>query len=103
MTKGKGRQICRKWCRTWQPKAYPLATGCLQVLVVHPDCKVEESIQTAEALGLAPRDTSLFAPQPVGVSGQRASIVPRENTLLVRTEIARAIIHPDKAVLFPCR
>ena len=78
-------------------------TGCVQVLVVHPDCKVEESIETAEALGLAPRDTSLFAPQPVGVSGQRATIVPRENAVLVRTEIARAIIHRDRTVLFPCR
>ncbi|CAL5223414.1 g5926 [Coccomyxa viridis] len=74
-----------------------------QVLVVHPDCQVEERIETAEALGLAPRDTSLFAPQPLGVSGQRATIVPRENALLVRTEIARAIIHQDKTVLFPCR
>ena len=75
----------------------------LQVLIVQSDCKVEEKVQTAEALGLAPRDTSLFAPQPIGMSGQRATIVPRESVILVRTEIARAIIHPDKAVLFPCR
>lgn len=75
----------------------------LQVLVVHPDCSVEERVQTAEALGLAPRDTSLFAPQPVGMSVQRATIVPRDNAVLVRTEIARAIIHPDKTILFPCR
>jgi len=75
----------------------------LQVLVVHPDCSVEERVLTAEALGLAPRDTSLFAPQPVGMSVQRATIVPRDNAVLVRTEIARAIIHPDKTILFPCR
>ena len=70
---------------------------------MHREGGVEERVQTAEALGLAPRDTSLFAPQPIGMSGQRATIVPRERSLLVRTEIARAIIHPDKAVLFPCR
>ncbi len=93
----------RKWCVPHQPQVEVSVTGCLQVLVVHPDCQVEERIETAEALGLAPRDTSLFAPQPLGVSGQRATIVPRENALLVRTEIARAIIHQDKTVLFPCR
>ena len=80
-----------------------------RVLVVHPDCKVEEKIQTAEHLGLAPRDTSLFAAQPAGMSAQRATIMPRDarahvdRAVLVRTEIARAIIRQDSAILFPCR
>ena len=80
-----------------------------RVLVVHPDCKVEERIQTAEHLGLAPRDTSLFAAQPAGMSAQRATIMPRDGrahadrAVLVRTEIARAIIRQDSAILFPCR
>ena len=80
-----------------------------RVLVVHPDCKVEEKIQTAENLGLAPRDTSLFAAQPAGMSAQRATIMPRDarahvdRAVLVRTEIARAIIRQDSAILFPCR
>ena len=80
-----------------------------RVLIVHPDCRVEEKIQTAENLGLAPRDTSLFAAQPVGMSAQRATIMPRDarahvdRAVLVRTEIARAIIRQDSAILFPCR
>ena len=80
-----------------------------RVLVVHPDCRVEEKIQTAENLGLAPRDTSLFAAQPAGMSAQRATIMPRDarahvdRAVLVRTEIARAIIRQDSAILFPCR
>ena len=79
-----------------------MVTGFLQVLVVHPDCRVEERVQSAEALGLAPRDTSLFA-QPAGMSVQRATIMPRNAAVLVRTEIARAIIHQDSVILFPCR
>ena len=80
-----------------------------RVLIVHPDCRVEEKIQTAESLGLAPRDTSLFAAQPAGMSAQRATIMPRDarahvdRAVLVRTEIARAIIRQDSAIIFPCR
>ena len=91
-------QTREHWFRRTHDKAY-----LLQVLVVHPDCAVEERVQTAEALGLAPRDTSLFAPQPIGMPVQRATIVPRDRAVLVRTEIARTIIHPDKAIIFPCR
>jgi hypothetical protein len=60
-------------------------------------------MQTSEALGLAPRDVSLFAPRPAGLSTQRATIVPREDALLVRTEIAAAIVKRDAAFVFPCR
>lgn len=60
-------------------------------------------MQTSEALGLAPRDVSLFAPRPAGLSTQRATIVPREDAVLIRTEIAAAIVKHDAAYIFPCR
>lgn len=63
---------------------------------------VQQETETSEALGLAPRDVSLFAPRPTGVSSQRATIAPRDGAVLVRTEIAKAIIKPDAAYLFPC-
>ena len=50
---------------------------------------------------LPPRDASLFAPQPAGLSSQRATIAPREGAILVRTEIARALIRRNAAFLFP--
>ena len=74
-----------------------------QVIAFRPDGSVEQSMQTSEALGLAPRDVSLFAPRPAGLSTQRATIVPREDALLVRTEIAAAIVKRDAAFVFPCR
>lgn len=64
---------------------------------------MEQAMATSEGLGLAPRDVSLFAPQPAGLSQQRATIAPREDAVLVRTEIAAAVIKPDAAFLFPCR
>jgi hypothetical protein len=46
---------------------------------------------------------SLFAPRPPGLSSQRATIAPRDGAVLVRTEVARAIIRADAAFLFPNR
>ncbi|CAL8471666.1 g11208 [Coccomyxa elongata] len=73
------------------------------VITFRPDGSVEQTVQTSEALGLAPRDVSLFAPRPAGLSSQRATIAPREDAVLVRTEIAAAIVKHDTAYIFPCR
>ena len=75
----------------------------LQVITFRPDGSVEQTVQTSEALGLAPRDVSLFAPRPAGLSSQRATIAPREDAVLLRTEIAAAIVKHDTAYIFPCR
>ncbi len=77
--------------------------SCAQVIAFWPDGSVEQAVQTSETLGLAPRDVSLFAPRPAGLSSQRATITPREDALLVRTEIAAAIVKRDAAYVFPCR
>ena len=74
-----------------------------QVITFRPDGSVEQTVQTSEALGLAPRDVSLFAPRPAGLSTQRATIAPREDAVLIRTEIAAAIVKHDAAYIFPCR
>jgi hypothetical protein len=78
------------------------ACHAAQVVVFRPDATVDETKETSEGLGLAPRDVSLFAPRPAGVSSQRATISPRDGAVLVRTEIAKAVIKRNAAYLFPC-
>lgn len=51
---------------------------------------------------LDPRDVSLFAERK-GYNNQQATLVPRPGAVLFRTEIARAIIHADKALVFASR
>ena len=63
----------------------------------------ERSCCSHALAGLAPRDVSLFAPRPPGLSSQRATIAPRDGAVLVRTEVAQAIIRADAAFLFPNR
>jgi hypothetical protein len=57
--------------------------------------------RTAKQLNLALRDASMFSEG--AKFKQRASISVREHKLLVRTELVRAIITRDSAVLFECK
>jgi len=75
-----------------------------QVVQFRPDGGVEERQETAESLGLEPRDLSLFQPRPAGLdSPQRATLTPRGHLILFRTEAAAAVIFAERACLFPCR
>jgi hypothetical protein len=74
------------------------------VVQFRPDGGVEERQETAESLGLEPRDLSLFQPRPAGLdSPQRATLTPRGHLILFRTEAAAAVIFAERACLFPCR
>lgn len=74
-----------------------------QVVEFHPDQTIIETTQTPEQLELQPRDVSIFATNRLGVTAQRATITPRNKAVLFRTEIAKAIIYKDRAVLFHSR
>ena len=75
----------------------------LQVVEFHPDSTIIETTKTPEQLNLQPRDISIFATNKLGVQAQRATITPRNGAVLFRTEIAKAIIYKDRAVLFHSR
>lgn len=72
-----------------------------EVLEFRPDASVLETWKTPEVLGLHPRDVHLFASD--SGMGQRAMIAARSNAILFRTEVAKAVIYADRAVLFPAR
>jgi hypothetical protein len=55
---------------------------------------------TPAELELHPRDVGLFAPSPRLAAPQRATIAVHDDKVLFRTEVARAIITADRAVLF---
>ena len=74
-----------------------------QVVEFHPDQTIIETTRTPEQLELQPRDISIFATNRLGVTAQRATISPRNKAVLFRTEIAKAIIYKDRAVLFHSR
>ena len=74
-----------------------------QVVEFHPDQTIIETTRTPEQLHLQPRDISIFATNKLGVQAQRATISPRNGAVLFRTEIAKAIIYKDRAVLFHSR
>ncbi len=76
---------------------------CTQVVEFHPDQTIIETTRTPEQLNLQPRDISIFATNKLGVQAQRATITPRNGAVLFRTEIAKAIIYKDRAVLFHSR
>ena len=60
-----------------------------------------ETWKTPDVLGLHPRDVYLFA-SDVGV-GQRATLAARSGAILMRTDVCKAIVYHDRAVLFPAR
>ncbi|DBA77137.1 TPA: hypothetical protein ACH3X1_009713 [Trebouxia sp. C0004] len=74
-----------------------------EVVEFHPDSTIIETTKTPEQLNLQPRDISIFATNKLGVQAQRATITPRNGAVLFRTEIAKAIIYKDRAVLFHSR
>ncbi|DBB16706.1 TPA: hypothetical protein ACH3X3_014952 [Trebouxia sp. C0006] len=73
------------------------------VVEFHPDSTIIETTKTPVQLNLQPRDSSIFATNKLGVQAQRAAITPRNGAVLFRTEIAKAIIYKDRAVLFHSR
>lgn len=66
------------------------------------DGSLQEQVKSAATMGLHPRDVNLFVNNRVFYK-HRATIIPRDRAVLVRTEIIKAIIYQDKALLFPCR
>ena len=69
-----------------------------------PDGTVSEKSETADSLGLEPRDVSLFQPRPAGFdSPQRATLTPRSGLILLRTEAVSALVRADRAYVFPCK
>lgn len=73
-----------------------------EVLEFRPDASVLETWKTPEVLGLHPRDVYVFASE-ASYGSQRAMIVPRPSAILFKTEVCKAVIYYDKAVLFPAR
>ncbi|WIA35450.1 hypothetical protein OEZ86_003889 [Tetradesmus obliquus] len=59
--------------------------------------------RTPQELGLHPRDVTLFAPISRLAAPQRATIAVHDGKILVKTEIVKAIITADKAVLIKGR
>lgn len=75
--------------------------ACMQVLEFRPDTTVLETWKTPDVLGLHPRDVYLFA-SDVGM-GQRAMLAARSSAILFRTDVCKAVVYGDRAVLFPSR
>ncbi|KAF8068278.1 SULP1 [Scenedesmus sp. PABB004] len=59
--------------------------------------------RTPQQLGLHPRDVVLFAPLSRLAAPQRATIAVHDGKILVKTEIVKAIITADKAILIKSR
>ncbi|KAF6264157.1 hypothetical protein COO60DRAFT_221808 [Scenedesmus sp. NREL 46B-D3] len=59
--------------------------------------------RSPQELGLHPRDVTLFAPISRLAAPQRATIAVHDGKILVKTEIVKAIITADKAVLIKGR
>lgn len=75
-----------------------------QVIKILPNSKAWEHLQpqTAQQLGLHPRDVSLFTSDRK-LTPQRATITVRDGMILFKTEAVRAIISADKALLITSR
>ena len=67
-----------------------------------PDASCKAIKLSPASARLDPRDVSIFM-ERIGYSNQRATLAPREGAILFRTEIARAIIRADRALVFACR
>lgn len=78
------------------------AADWLQVVEFLPDGTVAEGVKDADGLSLNLRDISLFT-RDSRFTKQRATIAARDNAILFRTEVCRAIVFPHKAILFPLR
>ena len=80
------------------------AAPARKVVEFLPDGTVSERSETADSLGLEPRDVSLFQPRPAGFdSPQRATLTPRGPLILFRTEAVAALVRADRAFIFPCK
>ena len=75
---------------------------CMQIIEFLPDASYKASKVNLKDAQLDPRDMSLFV-QRHGFANQRATLAPRRGAILFRTEIARAIIMKEKALIFPAR
>ena len=67
-----------------------------------PDASYKAIKLSPATARLDPRDVSIFM-ERMGYSNQRATLAPRQGAILFRTEIARAIIRADRALVFACR
>eukprot|EP00878_Enallax_costatus_P034437 GHUV01038182.1.p1 GENE.GHUV01038182.1~~GHUV01038182.1.p1 ORF type:complete len:105 (+),score=21.52 GHUV01038182.1:13-327(+) len=78
---------------------------CFQVIEFHANGTAVEQYKprTPQQLGLHPRDVVLFAPLSRLAAPQRATIVVHDGKILVKTEIVKAIITADKAILIKGR
>lgn len=72
-----------------------------EVVEFRPDGTALETWKSPEILGLHPRDVHLFTTEVGG--GHRAMLSTRGGAILFRTEVAKAVIYSDRAVLFPAR
>lgn len=95
------------------PKPKKLATQLIQlrlpsvisqVIKILPNNKgvVHLMPQTAQQMGLHPRDVSLFTSDRK-LTPQRATITVRDGMILFKTEAVSAIISADKALLITSR
>eukprot|EP00878_Enallax_costatus_P017430 GHUV01018307.1.p1 GENE.GHUV01018307.1~~GHUV01018307.1.p1 ORF type:complete len:773 (+),score=257.30 GHUV01018307.1:352-2670(+) len=80
-------------------------TPLFQVIEFHASGTAIEEYRerTPNELGLHPRDVTLFAPLSRLAAPQRATIAVHDGKILVKTEVVKAIITPDKAVLIKSR
>lgn len=72
-----------------------------EVVEFRPDGTALETWKTPEVLGLHPRDVHLFASDS-GLA-TRAMIAPRADAILFRTEVVKAVVYADRAVIFPTK
>lgn len=85
-------------------ESFLLLPSSAQVIKILPNSKAWEHLQpqTAQQLGLHPRDVSLFTSDRK-LTPQRATITVRDGMILFKTEAVRAIISADKALLITSR
>eukprot|EP00879_Flechtneria_rotunda_P013773 GHRR01014386.1.p1 GENE.GHRR01014386.1~~GHRR01014386.1.p1 ORF type:complete len:605 (+),score=216.31 GHRR01014386.1:2112-3926(+) len=80
-------------------------TPTFQVIEFHSNGVAVEEYRprSPQELGLHPRDVTLFAPLSRLAAPQRATIAVHDGKILVKTEIVKAIITADKAILIKGR
>ncbi|KAF8060603.1 MRS2-G [Scenedesmus sp. PABB004] len=89
---------------TLRPRPHARAAGA-QVIEFHAGGQAVEEYRprTPQELGLHPRDVTLFAPISRLAAPQRATIAVHDGKILVKTEIVKAIITADRAILIKGR
>jgi hypothetical protein len=73
----------------------------VQVAIFKADGSVTVEERTGRDLGIAVRDMPMFGSARQGT--HHATITLRDSTILMRTELVRAILKRDALTLFECR